>query len=792
MTHIAIVSAHLLAQSGYGRQARELALRIADLGYEVYAIGGFGHQTIYGMNVTLTTPRGNVVKCLNTFGDPAGSTVFPKYNKMFKFDIVISLWDYPLTTYLNSQNVLWIAMGPIDACVPGDTLIIMADGSLKPIREIKVGDYVLGYKNGKLVHAKVLAKFERYVDVIYEIRTRSRTLRITEEHPVFVKGRWIPVKYLNVGDRLLVVATKTRVKIGATNLSSLDRGRRGNVKEIIERREESKRDSKNSWENSNLCEEENTEIESAKEKERNKEMDKRRVGTLEETQIQIYKKGASENIWCGRMDYKEKTPITRYNNIETRERNIPYGGGSKEFKEGGNSLYSVICGWGGRNINKSRCSERTRESLPNTSNWSIQHIQGTYRVDMEKTREDGVLHGSKIQSREEETNISSTHIWMEMSTTSKDPPTVSSYKEETCRTINKVHRKISSTLREWLYEGGNRNSRTNKSFELTEETIQSIRIVGKGHYTKVFNLETETQNYFANGILVHNCLTKHWAKMVEGAYKIVAYSKYAYRELLKYYPPSKVEYIPHAINTEVFKPRHEARSKVREKLQVPEDAFLLINVSDNVPRKQLGFLLWCFKKFLEKHPAEPIFLYLHTNWSVGYPRGLNIPELIRELNLGDKVKLPTLDPMINPIEDLEMSYIYSACDVMIHTSLAEGFGLPLVEAMACGVPVIAVNSSSMTELVEPTSGWLIETIKDYIYFPCYVPTLQYHFPPSIKSTLQRLEEAYEAWRTGEIEELRRKCVKFAKQYDWNNVFPRWERLLKEVEEELEIMRGVLK
>ena len=289
MSRVCLCSAHLLAQSGYGRQARELALRIADLGYEVYAIGGFGHQTIYGMNVTLTTPRGNVVKCLNTFGDPAGSTVFPKYNKMFKFDIVISLWDYPLTTYLNSQNVLWIAMGPIDAP-----------------------------------------------------------------------------------------------------------------------------------------------------------------------------------------------------------------------------------------------------------------------------------------------------------------------------------------------------------------------------------------------------LTKHWARMVEGAYKIVAYSKYAYRELLKYYPPSKVEYIPHGVNTEVFKPRPEARSKVREKLQVPEDAFLLINVSDNVPRKQLGFLLWCFKKFLEKHPAEPIFLYLHTNWSVGYPRGLNIPELIRELNLGDKVKLPTLDPMINPIEDLEMSYIYSACDVMIHTSLAEGFGLPLV------------------------------------------------------------------------------------------------------------------
>ena len=397
---IALISAHLLANSGYGKVAREICVRLADLGYEVYAIGGFGWQSMYGMHVEIQTPNGKTVKCLQTWQDPAGSTVFHHYHRMFKFDLVISLWDYQLTQYLNNVDVPWIAQGPIDA------------------------------------------------------------------------------------------------------------------------------------------------------------------------------------------------PLTR-----------------------------------------------------------------------------------------------------------------------------------------------------------------------------------------------------KWANMVRNAIRIVAYSKYAFNELLKYYPPSKLRYIPHGVNTEVYRPYTEFRREVREKLEVPEDAFLLINVSDNVPRKNLGFLLYCFKKFIEKHPNEKIYLYLHTNWSIGFPRGLDIPGLINELDLGERVKLPALDPMINPMDDLQLALIYSACDVMIHTSISEGFGLPLLEAMACGVPVIAVKSSAMVELVEPATGWLIDVVEDTIFYPTWIDTLQYHHMPSIKSCLERLEQAYESWKTGELEKLRRKCIEFAKQFDWSNIIPMWVDLIEEVRDEIEMFRG---
>ena len=282
-------------------------------------------------------------------------------------------------------------------------------------------------------------------------------------------------------------------------------------------------------------------------------------------------------------------------------------------------------------------------------------------------------------------------------------------------------------------------------------------------------------------------LTSKWANQVRNAYMIVAYSKYAYKQLLKYYPPSRVRYIPHGVNTEVFRPLPEdTRQEARKRMGFPEDALVFINVSDNVPRKQLGFLLYCFKKFIEKHPHEKLYLYLHTNWSVGWPRGLDIPELIRELGLSDRVKLPTLDPMIQPIDDLQMCLIYNACDVMLHTSIAEGFGLPIIEAYACGVPAIAVWSSSMIELVLPVTGWLIDTVDDYIYYPHYVPTLQHHKVPSMNSTLKLMELALEAWKSGELEKYKHRAREFALQYDWSRIIPLWDSLLKEVMEDLRL------
>ncbi len=58
------------------------------------------------------------------------------------------------------------------------------------------------------------------------------------------------------------------------------------------------------------------------------------------------------------------------------------------------------------------------------------------------------------------------------------------------------------------------------------------------------------------------------------------------------------------------------------------------------------------------------------------------------------------------VPEIQMPYLYNACDLFLHTSLYEGFGLPVLEAMACGCPIVSSNAASLPEVVK-NAGFLI-------------------------------------------------------------------------------------
>ena len=251
--------------------------------------------------------------------------------------------------------------------------------------------------------------------------------------------------------------------------------------------------------------------------------------------------------------------------------------------------------------------------------------------------------------------------------------------------------------------------------------------------------------------------------------------------------------IPHGVDINVYKPLNKEECKKKLGIQ---DKFVFGSVAANSDkemgggRKAWGPTMKAMRLFLDNNPdvkESDIVWMCHTNPTD--PRGFPLIGMAHKFKLDNVIKFASPEIQKTGLSEQQMAELFNSFDVLLNPSKREGFGLPILEAMACGVPVIAVKSSAMTELVQPTTGWLIDVVEDTIFYPTWVDTLQYHHMPSIKSCLERLEQAYESWKTGELEKLRRKCIEFAKQYDWTNIIPMWVDLIEEVREEIEMFRG---
>lgn len=165
-------------------------------------------------------------------------------------------------------------------------------------------------------------------------------------------------------------------------------------------------------------------------------------------------------------------------------------------------------------------------------------------------------------------------------------------------------------------------------------------------------------------------------------------------------------YVPHGVDTNVYKPYDQ--KKVRQAVGVPKDAFLIGMVAANkgVPsRKGFQQALQAFRIFHQKHPEA--ILYLHTVADPKIAGGEDIMTMAHMLGISDSVvTAPAYRMMYDPFPAESMAQIYSAMDVLVNPAMGEGFGVPILEAAACGVPSVVTNFSSMPE-VSGEAGWQV-------------------------------------------------------------------------------------
>jgi glycosyltransferase involved in cell wall biosynthesis len=239
-------------------------------------------------------------------------------------------------------------------------------------------------------------------------------------------------------------------------------------------------------------------------------------------------------------------------------------------------------------------------------------------------------------------------------------------------------------------------------------------------------------------------------------------------------------YVPHGVDTKLMQPRD--RTLMRKGMSIPDDAFVIGMVANNQgsapPRKAFPQVFQAFARLLESH--DDAFLYLHTD-PMGFADGVNLFALAKACGIpGDRFGLvDQLSYHLGLIEPETMSYIYSAMDVLACPSYGEGFGIPIIEAQACGTPVIVTDWTAMTELCG--AGWKVQG--DRLYDPGLGA---FYMAPAVIEIADAFESAYNA--RGD-QQLRDQAAAFAAGYDADLIVERyWKPTLQAIEERTQAAR----
>ncbi len=158
--------------------------------------------------------------------------------------------------------------------------------------------------------------------------------------------------------------------------------------------------------------------------------------------------------------------------------------------------------------------------------------------------------------------------------------------------------------------------------------------------------------------------------------------------------PERITVIPHGVDPYLRPATMEARTALREKLDLKKPYVLFLG--GITPLKNIGNLLRGFARLAETHDVDLVL--------AGFKRWSFEKEMapIEELGLRDRVRY------VGYVADEDLAALYSAAEVLALPSWYEGFGIPIVEAMACGCPVVTSGGNHAAPEVAGDAAVLVD------------------------------------------------------------------------------------
>jgi glycosyltransferase involved in cell wall biosynthesis len=263
----------------------------------------------------------------------------------------------------------------------------------------------------------------------------------------------------------------------------------------------------------------------------------------------------------------------------------------------------------------------------------------------------------------------------------------------------------------------------------------------------------------------------------------VVYTDYGKKMINEIDPAILLRKIYHGVDEKEFYPfeKEEERKAFRaEYFNANDKDFVITNVNRNQPRKDLPRMIMAFQKFCQKYPEIPAKLYLHChpNDSAGlkivkFARKYLDKKLYNSFCFPDSSRLGS-----NGVPVSVLRKIYAGSDVLTSTTLGEGWGLSTSEAMACKVPVVMPNNTSLTEIIGANEerGYLADCSKEWF--------CQQVIDNDIIRPITDIDSLVEKWYSvyKNKEEAKKKAeaaYAWVQNYTWDKIAKIWDDLFTE-------------
>jgi glycosyltransferase involved in cell wall biosynthesis len=182
-------------------------------------------------------------------------------------------------------------------------------------------------------------------------------------------------------------------------------------------------------------------------------------------------------------------------------------------------------------------------------------------------------------------------------------------------------------------------------------------------------------------------LTLMMPRFLEAADAVIAVSEHTKRDAIQTYgiDDAKITVIYEGVHARFRRESADSMAAVRHRYGLPDRYVLSVGTIE--PRKNLTSLLEAYRSLRNGEPEFGLVIVGKKGWLYA-----DFFRRLHELGLENEVVFPGFVP------DEDLPALYSAADLFVFPSLYEGFGLPVLEALACGTPVVASNAASLPEV----------------------------------------------------------------------------------------------